>query len=198
MLPDSSLVWINGDSKLRYKTNFQKERILELEGEALFDVRKDPRKLFSVKSNTIRVEVYGTRFNFRTYKNDTEVEVALLQGSVGVFIDEQCLKTMHPGEVVTYIPEKNKLITSGSQNLNHITSWRSDELVIDNLPVTEIFKYIERWYGVQIEYDDKIDKDKRLTFKVKTESLRELLSIIRKVYPFNYTIDGKKVKITKS
>ncbi len=197
LLPDSSVVWLNGESKLRYNTDFSKERSLELEGEALFEVRKDQGKLFSVKSKTIRVEVYGTKFNFRTYRNDNEVEVALLEGSVGIFKNQQFMRTMAPGEVTTYIPVENKLLTSKRNDLGYITSWQSDELVIDNMPVAEIFKYLERWYGIQIEYDTQLDTGQKLSFKVKTESLRELLSIINRVIPLNYAIDGKKVVITK-
>ncbi len=196
LLPDSSKVWLNGDSKLRYNTNFSNERSLELEGEAMFDVKKDPDKMFSVKSNKLRVEVYGTTFNFRTYNNDEEAEVALLKGSVGIFKEKQYLKTMAAGEVVTYLVAQNKLISTKNCDLQQITSWNSDQLVIENMPIPEIFKYLERWYGVHIDYNGLDDTNQKLSFKVKTESLREILSIINIVYPFSYKIDGKNVVIT--
>ncbi len=197
MLPDSSVVWLNGDSKLRYKTDFSKERRVELKGEALFEVHKNPGKVFSVQSNTIRVEVFGTKFNFRSYENDEEVEVALLEGSVGIYKGNKFLKEMSPGEVATYLPQRNKLQYSRNDDLGQITSWQSDELVIDNMTAREIFKYLERWYGVQIGYDGRLNLEQKLSFKVKTESLSELLSIMEKIYPIKYTINGKKVTVTK-
>jgi len=194
LLPDSSVVWLNGDSRLRYQTDFSKERNVELEGEALFDVRKNPGNLFTVRSKDLRLEVYGTQFNFRTYSNDDEVEVALLEGSVGLFQDQHHLKTMKPGEVVSWFPGQSKMQTSLA-DIRPVISWQSDELIIDNMAIDEAFKYLERWYGVQIESADNFRSGQKLSFKVKSESLRELLSIINRITPIQYTIDGQKVKI---
>ncbi len=194
LLPDSSVVWLNGDSRLRYQTDFSRERNVELEGEALFDIRKKPGNLFTVKSGALRLEVYGTQFNFRAYSNDDRLEVALLHGSVGVFNNQVHLTTMKPGEIITWFPSENKM-QSRSADIRPIISWRTDELIIDNMPVNEVFKYLERWYGVQIIVADGFGDDQKLSFKVKTESLRELLSIINRIRPIHYTIDGQTVKI---
>jgi len=63
------------------------------------------------------------------------------------------------------------------------------------MAIDEVFKYLERWYGVQIESADNFRSGQKLSFKVKSESLRELLSIINRITPIQYTIDGQKVKI---
>lgn len=196
LLPDSSTVWLNGSSKLKYKTDFSRGRVVELEGEALFDVKKQPANLFSVKSGSLRIEVYGTKFNFRAFPEDDEIEVALIKGSVGIFKGQQHLKTMKSGEVTTYLPVENKMITT-SGTIDQIISWQSDELIIDNKTIEEVFDYLERWYGVTIEFSDDLRNGHKLSFKVKTESLRELLSIIDRINPIRYTIDGKKVVVTK-
>ena len=80
LLPDSSQVWLNGNSKLRYKTNFKKSRYVELTGEGMFKVTKSPRNLFTVKSKDLKVEVYGTTFNVKSYPEDNQSEVALVEG----------------------------------------------------------------------------------------------------------------------
>lgn len=196
LLPDSSVAWLNGNSRIRYKTDFRHERVVELEGEALFDVHRKPGNLFSVRSKSIRIEVYGTKFNFRAFPNDDKVEITLVHGSVGIFKDQQYLKTMKPGEVVTYLPGQNKIITT-SGKIDQIISWQSDELVITNKTLGEVFAYLERWYGVTISFPDELKNGQKLSFKVKTESLRELLSVINRIIPINYTIDGQKVTVTK-
>lgn len=196
MLPDSSTVWLNGNSKLKYKTDFSRGRVVALEGEALFDIRKQPKNLFSVNAGSLRVEVYGTKFNLRSFHADDEIEVALVKGSVGVFKDRQHLRTMNPGEVITYLPGQNKIAMSSGM-IDQIISWQSGELIINNKPIDEVFGYLERWYGVKIEFSEKLLNGHHLSFKVKAESLRELLSIINKITPIRYTIDGEKVVVTK-
>ncbi|MEN6320162.1 MAG: DUF4974 domain-containing protein, partial [Syntrophaceae bacterium] len=104
---------------------------------------------------------------------------------------------MKPGEVVVYSPIKNKLLTTDS-NLEQITSWQSGELIINNMPLTEVFGYLERWYGVDIAFTGRVNTGQKLSFKVKTESLRELLSIIDRITPVEYTIDGQHVKISNA
>jgi transmembrane sensor len=197
LLPDSSVVWLNGNSRIRYKTDFSRERVVELEGEALFDIRKRPSNLFSVQSGPIRLEVYGTKFNFRSFTDEHKAEVTLVNGSLAVYKDLQHLKTLKPGEIVIYDPDQNKIMpTSGK--IDQIISWQSDELIINNKSIEEVFRYLERWYGVSIDFSEELQTSQKLSFKVKTESLRELLSIINRITPIKYTIDGAKVVVTKS
>lgn len=196
ILPDSSLVWLNGDSRLRYETSFRKSRKVELSGEALFEVRQDKKRAFSVQSNDLKVEVYGTSFNFKQYPDERNAEVALIEGSIGLFSDDQFLEKMVAGEVADY-DLKNKAINISKKNINQIISWSTDELNIENEKFEDVITYLERWYGVEIVADQDLEIDQRLSFKVKTESLQELLSIINRVSPINYRIDGKKVIISK-
>mgnify|MGYP000126757702 CR=1 FL=1 len=196
ILPDSSLVWLNGDSKLRYETSFEKSRKVELSGEALFEVRKDKKSIFSVQSNDLKVEVYGTTFNFKQYPDEQNAEVALLEGSIGLFSDDQFLEKMAAGQVADY-NLANKSINISKKNIKQIISWSTDELDIENEKFEDVIKYLERWYGVEIVTDQNLEINQRLSFKVKTESLQELLSIIDRVSPITYKIDGKKVIISR-
>jgi ferric-dicitrate binding protein FerR (iron transport regulator) len=197
LLPDNSEVWLNGNSKLRYKTNFKNSRYVELTGEGMFKVTKSPRNLFTVKSKDLKVEVYGTTFNVKSYPDDNQSEVALVEGSIGLFHDDQLVKKMIPGEAITYNNLENKLGKS-KFDLKQITSWRTDELIIENETLENVIKYLERWYGVEITLDRSLVHNAKLSFKVKTESLTELLSIINHITPITYEIYGKQVKISKS
>lgn len=196
-LPDSSKVWLNGDSKIRYESDFKNSRNVELTGEALFSVAKDKNHLFTVKSKNLRVEVYGTKFNFKDYKNDNNAEVALLKGSLGVFKGQSLLQQLEPGEVITYMPEISKYKVF-YEDMKQITSWCEDELVINNQSFEDVVKYLERWYGVNINFVNNGKMTEKLSFKVKTESLNELLSIINLITPIQYHINGKKVTINKN
>lgn len=196
VLPDQSKVWLNGDSRLKYNTNFSNRRKVMLTGEALFEVTRNSRKLFTVNTNDLMLEVYGTTFNVKTYPGDETSEVALVEGSVGLFHENRLLKKMVPGEIITYHAASREF-ESRRGNMSQITSWKGDELVIENETFSEMVKYLERWYGVEISLDQSLNPNQRLSFKVKTESLTELLSIISRITPIEYQIDGKKLKISK-
>ncbi len=197
LLPDGSQVWLNGDSKLKYNTDFIHSRNVELTGEALFQVTKDPHRLFTVKADKLKLEVYGTTFNVKSYPKELIAEVALVEGSIGLFDDKKLLEKMVPGEVIAYNPSDNKLSVSHG-NIDQITSWRADELVIENESFENVIKYLERWYGIEVTPDKSLDQHIRLSFKVKTESLTELLSIINHITPVTYEINGKQVILSKT
>ncbi len=196
LLPDSSQVWLNGNSRLRYSANFRESRYVELTGEGLFKVTKNPKSLFTVNSQNLQLEVYGTTFNVKSYPEDNVSEVALVEGSVGLFHNKQLMKKMVPGEVIAYDVQEDKF-SHPQSDINQITSWRNDELVIENETFENVIKYLERWYGVEITLDKSLMGNSKLSFKVKTESLIELLSIIDHITPVRYEINGKQVKLYK-
>lgn len=194
LLPDSSQVWLNGDTKLKYCSNFNSSRNIELVGEALFKVSKSPNKLFTINSRSLQLEVYGTTFNVKSYPDDVVSEVALVEGSIGLFHNKQLLKNMIPGDVITYNYQKKKYCCRQG-DVGYITAWSGDELVVENETFENVIKYLERWYGVKINLDESLKQDLKLSFKVKTESLNELLAIINHITPINYEINGKQVNL---
>lgn len=196
VLPDQSVVWLNGNSLLKYVADFTHSREVELTGEALFEVTKNPNKVFRLQSGDVKVEVYGTKFNFKHYADDNNAEVALLEGSVGLFNRDQLLTKMKPGELATF-DLNSKQLEIKQEDLDPVTSWSTDELVIENQSFTEVIKYLERWYGVEFSYPDDLRVDQQLTFKVQSESLQEVLSTISHITSIHYAIDGKKVEISK-
>jgi transmembrane sensor len=195
ILPDSSKVWLNGDTKIRYENTFRKARQVELSGEALFEVYKNTRKHFTVVSKHLKTEVYGTTFNFKAYCNDPKNEIALVEGSLAVFRNGQKLHHMKPDEILTFFPSDNKYkIEKG--NMAYITSWSSDELVIYNESFESMLKYLERWYGVEFEVSGNKQVKQKISFKLKTESLNELLPVLARIVPMKYEVEGKKVQLT--
>ena len=84
-LPDGSSVMLNHYSSLSYPEKFQSDkREVELNGEAYFEVSKDPKHPFIVQTETIDVQVLGTHFNVDAYHDNLDVKTTLLSGSVAV------------------------------------------------------------------------------------------------------------------
>lgn len=195
VLPDSSTVILNGNSTIKYGSNFTKTRQVQLNGEALFDVKHSASARFVVKSADLQVEVFGTKFNFKDYADDALAEVALLKGSVALSGSSCSPAKMRAGEVATF-NRKTEELSIYQADLDLIVSWSTDELVIENKPFGEVMKYLERWYGVEIAMSEGLHRHRHLSFKVKTESLPELLSTINLLAPIDYKINGKHVKLS--
>ncbi len=196
ILPDQSEVWLNGNSKIKYLADFKESRNVELTGEAFFKVKKDDSKQFVVQSKDLDIAVSGTSFNVKAYDDDKTSEVVLVEGSIEVLQKDHLLKKMKPGEILSFDTQQNKFQVSNGR-INHILSWKEGELIIENERLEDVVKYLERWYGVKITLDNSVNKDQRLSFKVKAESLRELLVTFKYIIPVTYTIDGKEVRIMK-
>lgn len=194
LLPDSTKVWLNGNTKLRYESSFRKNRRVELSGEALFDVSKDENKHFIVESEHLQTKVYGTTFNFKAYPEELKNEVALVEGSLAVFYKGQKLHHMQVNDLLTFFPgQKTFKVEKG--DMSYVTAWSGGELVIDNEEISSVVKYLERWYGVEVELIGSKVTEQKISFKLKTESLNEFLPVLARIIPMEYEVDGKKVVI---
>jgi len=195
ILPDSSLVWLNSGSSLKHKGSFNvKEREVILEGEAFFNVKEDKSKLFRVKTGILNVDVYGTSFNIKNYENDSLQEITVSEGEVGISGGLKKSKKITKGEQALLNKNSNK-ISFVNTDPEIVSSWKNNELIFDNDPLTEVIKYLERWYGVNITIDKEMLGKHNYTFKIKTESFIEMLEKMKIMTPLVYEINGKDVKI---
>jgi len=195
VLPDSSLVWLNSGSSLKYKGNFNiKEREVTLEGEAFFKVKKDQSKKFRVRTGILNVDVYGTSFNIKNYKNDKFQEITVSEGKVGISDKTNEIRQLTRGEQAVLNKESKKIVFANN-NPEVISAWKNNELIFDNTPLEEVIKYLERWYGVKIKIDTAMQGKHNFTFKIKTESFREMLEMMKVITPLDYEINGKEVTI---
>ncbi len=217
ILPDSSIVWLNKGSTIRYSTSFSTDRNLELDGEALFDVRKNPSNVFVVHTSGIQVKVYGTQFNVNSYDKDADVKVALFEGSVSIITDN---KETHltPGEIATFNksahsiatnhsskkitdPSSGKLtskiinnnISSLEDDLNYESFWASENISFDHKDLGYICKYLEKWYKVEINIDSTLAKSQYYTFTLKDEPLELILRNMNKINPIEYSFPEENV-----
>lgn len=195
VLPDSSLVWLNSGSSLKYKGNFNIEgREVVLKGEAYFEVKKDKSKRFRVKTGILNVDVYGTAFNIKNYENDDIQEITVTNGKVGIFEKGKEIRKLIRGDQALLNKKTNKIIfTKNTPEV--VSAWKNNELIFNDTPLEEVIKYLERWYGVKITIDNTMKGKHSYTFKVKTESFREMLEMMKVMTPLEYEINGKNIKI---
>lgn len=197
VLPDGTLVWLNSGSRLSYNYQYStQDRVVNLEGEAFFDVKKDTQYPFIVKTGAVDVKVHGTAFNVSTYADEENVMVALLRGKVSLLSadDQHVLTYLSPDQIAT-VSKNNLSCQVESCDAEIESSWHHNLLKFDGIPADEVWKKLERWYGVDITLSN-IDPSRAYWFTVKTESLTELLEMINKITPIEYKLDGKEVTIS--
>ncbi|QGY43963.1 DUF4974 domain-containing protein [Maribellus comscasis] len=192
-LADGSNVWLNSETVLTY--NVTNPRNVAVEGEAFFDIKKDAGKPFWVETPSgMKVKVTGTRFNLRCYADDLIVETTLEEGKVSILGENSNrLAVLTPGQQARYTYKGEVHVENVSPELYSL--WKNNEIVFSEISFRDLVPQIERWFGVSIELDPKINDEDRFTMTIKTESLREMLNMMKLTSNFNYEINGSRVKI---
>jgi len=195
VLPDSTCVWLNSGSELQYASDYSaKNRKVNMKGECFFDVVKDPVHPFIVQGSKFQVRVFGTRFNVNEDNEKNTADVTLVSGKVQVFnLYEKPVSELNPGQQLVY--EKGIYHVQNAENLETLTAWLNNMLIFDNQPFEEVIHYLEKWYGVKIHLDRTLYYSHNYTFKVKTESLREVMELISVITPIEYHIEGEQITI---
>ncbi len=197
-LYDGTKVWINSGTKFKYPVAFSKDtRDVYVEGEAYFDVAKDKKHPFIVNAGQLKIKVLGTRFNVCAYPKDGKSFTTLEEGSINAINTQNGEQlTLSPGEQITFNPSTNKLQYQ-KVNTELYTSWKENLLRFDDATFEELIIKMERWYGINITIDPSVDRKERYTMTIKTESLREMLSLISKTTQIKYEINENNVRINK-
>ncbi len=195
VLPDSTVVYLNADSKLSFWDGFTNGREVELTGEAFFEIAPDTLRPFVVKSGRLSTKALGTSFNVQAYEEAPAVQVTLATGKVSVEdVLSQKVMLMDPGEsaFVKRSDHEPKKIRSDPRI---ISLWKDGILHFDKTPLDEVIPTLERWYGVKINIKGYLPNHKCTgTFK-KNEYLSNVLRVLGHNVGFNYTIEGKEVFI---
>ncbi|QGY46155.1 DUF4974 domain-containing protein [Maribellus comscasis] len=189
-LPDGSEVWLNVDSKLEYATDFNaSNRNLRLNGEAFFKVAKRQKYPFIVETSDFSVKAIGTEFNIETYKEEPYASTFLNEGVVELiyFSNEGKEKKMRmkPGEKALFNKKGNTAVITNTLSQYEIY-WLEGELIFENEPIDEVFKKVERWYDVKIEYNLDDFEGESLNVKLKKdESIQRLFEIMDEAMDIN-------------
>lgn len=196
ILPDGSKGFLNSGSSLRYYENFNKKRLVQLEGEGFFDVIKNEKKPFTILTSELTVTVLGTRFNICAYNEEKAIRTTLESGSIKIGMNKlNKYLILMPGEQnIYYRDTKTSIINKVNTDL--YTSWKESKLRFDDASFIDIIKKMERWYDVKINLDDEIKYTQRYTMTIKTESLKEMLDLLSVTAPINYKIKNDNVFIT--
>lgn len=205
-LPDGSMIRLSPESRISYPATFvKKEREILLNGEAFFNVTKNPESPFKVYTNDVITTVLGTSFTVKAFDRDKDVRVVVKTGRVTVAANSAQNKRQQPeknelillpNQQVVYHREDHKMMRSLIENPTPVgtTDLTSQSLVFENAPVAKVFESLQKRYEVQIIYDSDLMAGCQLTAELGSEPLFEKLNMICKAIQARYElIDGQIV-----
>jgi len=194
-LADGTHVWLNSDSQLSFPSRFsENNREVELSGEAFFEVTANEDSPFLVRTKNHTVKVTGTRFNICEYPEDKIIETTLEEGKVKI-LTGNFVKDLLPGQQSSYNTETAEIRISKS-DLEVYTSWREGRYDFKNESVCKVFKIIERWWDVKIEYSEETFKKERISGVLRRyKPLDQHFNVIRELIPFDYKIERDLITI---
>ena len=194
-LADGTHVWLDSDSKLSFPNQFNSNnRKVELQGEAYFEVTANELKPFFVKTKNHTVKVVGTQFNICEYPENHVIETTLAEGKVKI-ITGNFIHDLLPGEQSSFNTETAKVRISKA-DLDIYTTWKDGRYEFRNEPLDKIFRIIERWWDVKIEYPEKL-KDERISGVLRRyKPLEQHFELIQQLLPIQFEIQSDEIKIT--
>lgn len=153
LLEDGTKVWLNAASSIKFPAAFSpSERTVELNGEAYFEVAKNPNQPFTVKVDGQTIQVLGTKFNINSYTNETRVETTLLEGSVKVSNQIQNL-ILKPGE---QSKSTNSKLELRKVNTADFLAWKDGMFSFHRADLKTVLRQFERWYNIDVEFEEDI------------------------------------------
>ncbi|MEO8415934.1 MAG: FecR family protein [Ginsengibacter sp.] len=191
VLPDRSKVWLNSASSLHFPTAFkEKLRVVELTGEAYFEVTKNNNKPFLVKVRDMEVKVLGTHFNINAYPDESTIKTSILEGRVKI-TKGKAIGLVNSGEQALLSNKESKMKII-DRNMDEVVAWKNGLFQFDGADITTIMREIGRWYNVEIEYADKVPVRQ---FEGKISRNAELSDVLRILELSNvkFTLVGSKI-----
>lgn len=195
VLPDGSKVWLNAASSIRYSLQTNgKERLVELSGEAYFDVVHNVRQPFRVKVGDRIFEDIGTQFNINAYGDEASLKATVLEGSV---------KASTTRQSALLVADQQASIAAGSQqilvSLVHAAdaaSWKNGFFSFSHDNLSTVMRQLSRWYNVEIDYQHGAADQTSFTGSIERNlTLAQVLKLLEQAHAHFKIVEDKKIVI---
>lgn len=194
ILPDKTKVWMNAASTITYAANLIDGglRSVNLAGEAYFEVAKDKKHPFIVKTAKQEVQVLGTHFNVSSYADESVTKTTLLEGIVRVAAG---------GKNSTLRPNQQSIVTGNAIEIKEVNAagavaWKDGKFRFSNEPLETIMKQLARWYNVEVIYDrESLKAEKFGGFIDRDNNISAVLKMLERTEEVRFKIDGKKITV---
>ncbi|MGZ3751976.1 MAG: FecR family protein [Mucilaginibacter sp.] len=191
VLADGTKVWLNAASSLKFPAAFSGgERIVELTGEAYFEVTHNAKQPFKVKTAGQVVQDLGTRFNVNSYTDEDGIATTLVEGSVKIY-DAKGQTLLSPGQ--QYLLKTGGMSEiKNDVDIDEITAWKSDMFQFDNANIQTIMRQVARWYDIDVEFKGPVPNYTYHGKISRNSNASQVLKILA-LSGINFTIEGRTI-----
>lgn len=182
---------MNASSSVSVYSDDEKDQVV-LEGEAFFDIQRDKNdhREFIVKSNTVTVNVIGTKFNVRNRAERQTTEVVVQKGRVRVELFNEHFNSeaifLNEGEQLVFNEKENSYLVQEQVNIEDLLLWMNGGFVFKNTPLSEVLKSLERRYDIDFVIKESAPLHRSFSARFKSEALSEILDITSLTVGFEY------------
>lgn len=201
-LPDGSRVWLNASSSLTYPTAFTgNDRVVEIDGEAYFEVAKNPAKPFKVKlkrsepksDNHYEITVLGTHFNVMAYDDETMLKTTLVEGSVHI-AKGTASALLKPGEEANVNNSSEKIKVTPA-DVEQATAWKNGMFLFNRTDIKSIMRQLSRWYDFEVKYDKSFENRNFSGMISRNTALSQVLKMLQMTKDVKFKIEGRTVTV---
>jgi ferric-dicitrate binding protein FerR (iron transport regulator) len=197
-LPDGTKVWMNSDTELRYGSRFNNSRrILELEGEAYFEVFPDKDRTFIVQTGGLSIKALGTSFDLKSYANEAHVSTVLMTGKVEVESEYETIILL-PNERIIFDKANKTMVKNAVFEAYDYASWKYDTLTFEAETFENIVRTLERYYNIKITFESESLKRYRFTGTSGNASLESILQRLSLTSPLSYEVSDSMILLREN
>jgi ferric-dicitrate binding protein FerR (iron transport regulator) len=198
LLPDGSKVWLNAASSLKYPTCFSgKERVVELQGEAYFEIAHNASMPFKVAvllqkgQAPAEIEVLGTHFNVKAYADEPAVRTTLLEGAVRVHRGD-ATQALQPGQEANW--SGNSGIRVATADVEEAVAWKNGLFKFNGATIGDVMRQLSRWYDVEVVYTNGVPADLFQGEMYRNANVSRVLKVLG-ASGVHFTVEGKKILV---
>jgi ferric-dicitrate binding protein FerR (iron transport regulator) len=201
-LSDGSHVWHNAGSSITYPVAFiGKERVIEMTGEAYFEVKHNAKQPFKVHlPNGSVVEDIGTSFNINAYTDENDIKTTLIEGSVRISAKLPGLSfsavTLKPNQQSVQNPSNPVIRVQNNIDVDEVTAWKTGWFDFDNITLPVIMRQLSRWYDIDVVYEAAPSSETYGGRISKDLSLSNVLKSLE-VNGAKFRVEGRKIIVLK-
>lgn len=194
VLSDGTLVWLNAASSLRFPVTFSnKERLVELKGEAYFEVKKGERPFRVSLQNSSQIEVKGTAFNVNAYYDEEMMKATLIEGKIN-FVNLGKTQALVPGQQIRLTYEQPEKQVVEDVDVEKEIAWKNDLFIFKGMDVRSIMREISRWYDIDVVYKGKISPETFSGIVSRKSNLSQVLKIMEEG-GVRFEIEGRTIVV---
>jgi len=200
ILSDGTKVWLNSETKIKYPVIFKDDiREVELEGEAYFEVAKNEKVPFVVRTKDIDIRVLGTSFDVMAYNNENSIKTTLLKGCVEVSSHYSKRKLIiKPNEQVVFNVQDQRMNIK-KVNSSMYSKWKDGLFVFHEERLEDIVRQLKRWYNINVVFRDLELKDYKFSGKLpRFENCNKILDLIAETTNIEFEIINNDIVIKKN